>query len=64
MRRKLAWTLTAAMVAGALMAAPAFADGVTINVTTTYAGEEVVHYENVRKYSFTFRYKKSFSKAD
>ncbi len=40
MRRKLAWTLTAAMVAGALMAAPAFADGVTINVTTTYAGED------------------------
>ena len=40
MRSKLAWTLTAAMVAGALMAAPAFADGVTINVTTTYAGED------------------------
>ena len=40
MRRKLAWTLTAAMVAGALMAGPAFADGVTINVTTTYAGED------------------------
>ena len=40
MRRKLAWTLTAAMIGSALMAAPAFADGVTINVTTTYAGED------------------------
>ena len=40
MKRKLAWTLAAAMTAGALMSVPAFAEGVTINVTTTYAGED------------------------